>query len=354
MDSDSGHILVKHVSLHRLCTKIQVGFGVPEPDADVVSDCLIEANLMGLDTHGIIRLRVYMDRIKAGGNNPKPNIQMVRENPCTALMDADNALGPVGGKRAMAMAIEKAESMGIGVVIIRNCNHYGPAGYYARMALEYDMIGVSMTNVLASMPPTGGVEARTGNNPYSISFPAQDEPPIVVDAATSMSSWGKLFLCDQKGEDLPPGCYLDSEGRPTVNPRDVMNGGMLLPIAGHKGYGIAVAIELLTGMLANAPLAPDIPHPNKVLDEPGANTFFMAAIRIDNFVDSEQFKRRMDEWIRLIRSTRRMDDVERIWLPGEKEIVTRQQRVVTGIPLNAEMVIELQALATEAGVVFEL
>ena len=156
------------------------------------------------------------------------------------------------------------------------------------------------------------------------------------------------------GEDLPEGCYIDSEGRPTVNPQDVLDGGALLPIAGHKGYGIAMAIELLTGMLANAPLAPDIPHLNKVLDKPGANTFFMAAIRIDNFVDSEQFKRRMDEWIRLIRSTRRMDGVDRIWLPGEKEIVTRQQRLVTGIPLNAEMVTELQALATEAGVVFEL
>ena len=354
MDSNSGDVLVKHESLHRLCTKIQVGFGLPESDADTVSDCLIEANLMGVDTHGVLRLRVYMDRVKAGGNNPKPNIQMVRENPCTALMDADNALGPVGGKRAMTLAIEKAGAIGIGIVVIRNCNHYGPAGYYARMALEHDMIGVSMTNVLASMPPTGGVEARTGNNPYSLSFPAQDEPPVVVDAATSMSSWGTLFVCAQKGEDLPPGCYLDSEGKPTVNPQDVMNGGALLPIAGHKGYGLAMAIELLTGMLANAPMAPDIPHLNKFLDKPGTNTFFMAAIRIDNFVDTDQFKRRMDEWIRLIRSTRRMDGVDRIWLPGEKEIVERQQRLVTGIPLNPEMVAELKALAMEAGVVFEL
>ena len=354
MNSNSGDILVGHESLHRLCTKIQVGFGVPEPDADVVSDCLIAANLMGVDTHGVLRLRVYMDRIKAGGNNPRPNIHTVRENPCTALMDADNALGPVGGKRAMALAIEKAGAIGIGIVVIRNCNHYGPAGHYARMALERDMIGVSMTNVLASMPPTGGVEARTGNNPYSISFPAQDEPPVVVDAATSMSSWGTLFVCAQRGEDLPSGCYLDSEGRPTVNPQDVMNGGALLPIAGHKGYGLAMAIELLTGMLANAPMAPDIPHLNKVLDKPGANTFFMAAIRIDNFVDTKQFKRRMDEWIRLIRSTRKMDGVERIWLPGEKEIVARQQRIVEGIPLNAEMVAEMQALAAEAGVAFDL
>lgn len=295
-----------------------------------------------------------MDRIKAGGNNPRPNIRIIRQSACTALMDADNALGPVGGKQAMELAIEKAGSIGIGIVVIRNCNHYGPAGHYTRMTLKHDMIGISMTNVLASMPPTGGVKARIGNNPYSISFPAQDEIPVVVDGATSISSWGKLFLCAQKGEDLPAGCYVDSEGRPTVKPQDVLDGGALLPFAGHKGYGIAVAIELLTGMLADAPLAHDIPHLYKKLPEPGANTFFMGAIRIDNFVDPEQFKQRMDEWIRLIRSTRRAEGVERIWLPGEKEFVTRCQRLTEGIPLNAEMVNELRTLAEEACVTFEL
>lgn len=350
--NDVGGIVIDHESLRGLCTRIQVGFGVPGQDAEVVSDCLVEANLMGLDTHGVIRLKVYMDRIKAGGNNLKPNISIVRENPCTALMDADNALGPVGGKQAMELAIEKAGSMGIGMVIIRNCNHYGPAGHYARMASKHDMIGVSMTNVLASMPPTGGVEARTGNNPYAISFPAQNEPPIVVDAATSKSSWGKLFLCAQKGEDLPPGCFVDSEGRPTLDPQDVLDGGALLPIADHKGYGMAVAIEILTGMLANAALAHDIPHLYKKLSEPGANTFFMAAFRIDNFVDPQHFKQRMDEWIRFIRAARKQDGVDRIWLPGEKEIVTRHQRLSEGIPLNAEMVEELRGLAAEAGVDF--
>jgi LDH2 family malate/lactate/ureidoglycolate dehydrogenase len=309
---------------------------------------------MGLDTHGAIRLKVYMDRIRAGGNNPNPRILVVRENASTALMDGDNALGPVGGKRAMELAIGKAEAAGIGVVIIRNCNHYGPAGHYTRMTLGHDMIGVSMTNVLASMPPTGGIKARIGNNPYSVSFPAQDEPPVVVDGATSMSSWGRLFLCAQKGEDLPAGCYTDSEGRPTVNPQDVLDGGCLLPFAGHKGYGIAVAIELLTGMLADAPLDHDIPHLYKRLAEPGANTFFMAAIRIDNFVDPKRFRRRMDEWIRLIRSTRKAEGIERIWLPGEKEFVTRHQRLSEGIPLNKEMVEELRLLALEAGVEFRI
>lgn len=354
MNNNADDIFIDHKLLYSLCTQIQIEFGIPKSDAEIVSDCLVEANLMGLDTHGVIRLKFYMDRIKAGGNNPRPNIHTVRENASTALIDADNALGPVGGKRGMELAIKKAKNAGISVVVIRNCNHYGPAGHYARMALSHEMIGVSMTNVLASMPPTGSAEARIGNNAYSISFPTQDEPSVVVDGATSMSSWGKLFLCAQKGEELPDGCYIDSNGKPTVKPQDVLDGGALLPFAGHKGYGIAVAIELLTGMLANSTLDHEIPHPYKKLALPGANTFFMAAIRIDNFIDPRTFRQRMDKWIRSIRSTRKSEAAERIWLPGEKEIVTLHQRKASGIPLSTQMVNELRELAAETGVAFEL
>lgn len=347
-------ILIGHESLRRLCTLIQIGFGIPESDAKIVSDCLVEANLMGLDTHGVIRLKPYMDRIKAGGNNPIPNIRIVKDNVCTALIDADNALGPVGGKQAMELAIEKANSTGIGVVVIKNCNHYGPAGYYARMALKHEMIGVSMTNVLASMPPTGGAEAYIGNNAYSIAFPAKDEPPVVVDGATSLASWGKVFLCAQEGKELPDGCYVDSDGNLTVKPQDVINGGSLLPFAGYKGYGIAVAIELLTGMLADSSLDHEILHPYKELAKPGMNTFFMSAICISDFTAPEKFKARMDEWIRSVRSIHKSEGVDRIWLPGEKEFVARNQRLTDGIPLNTKMTGELEALAIEIGVPFDL
>ena len=346
--------MIGHESLRRLCTLIQIGFGIPESDAKIVSDCLVEANLMGLDTHGVIRLKPYMDRIKAGGNNPIPNIRIVKDNVCTALIDADNALGPVGGKQAMELAIEKANSTGIGVVVIKNCNHYGPAGYYARMALKHEMIGVSMTNVLASMPPTGGAEAYIGNNAYSIAFPAKDEPPVVVDGATSLASWGKVFLCAQEGKELPDGCYVDSDGNLTVKPQDVINGGSLLPFAGYKGYGIAVAIELLTGMLADSSLDHEILHPYKELAKPGMNTFFMSAICISDFTAPEKFKARMDEWIRSVRSIHKSEGVDRIWLPGEKEFVARNQRLTDGIPLNTKMTGELEALAIEIGVPFDL
>jgi len=343
-----------HLSLRHLCSDIQKGFGIAETDARTVSDCLVDANLMGLDTHGVIRLKFYLDRVKAGGNNAAPNMRVVRENACTALLDADNALGPVGGKRAMDLAMDKAASAGIGVVLIKHCNHYGPAGHYVRMALGRGMVGISLSNVLGSMPPTGGAQALIGNNPYSIGFPAKDEHAVVVDGATSKSSWGKLFLCAQTGENLPDGCYTDKDGRPTLSPAAVMDGGALLPFAGHKGYGIAVAIELLTAMLAAAPLDHTIPHPYKNLSTPGENTFFMLALRVDCFSETEDFRSRMDDWIRFIRGSRRAAGVERIWLPGEKECETRMQRLRDGIPLNAKMIEELYGLANEAGVPFTL
>lgn len=345
---------VDHLALSEFCVDVQKGHGVPEADAAAVADCLVGANLMGLDTHGVIRLKFYMDRVKAGGNNPAPDMRIVRENACTALLDADNAMGPVGGRRAMELAIDKAAAAGVGVALVKRCNHYGPAGYYVRMALERGMVGISLSNVLGSMPPTGGAQALIGNNPYAIGFPAGDEAPVVVDGATSKSSWGKLFLCAQTGENLPEGCYTDKDGRPTLSPAAVMDGGALLPFAGHKGYGIAVAIELLTGMLADAALDHDIRHPYKNLGAPGDNSFFMLAMRVDNFCDGESFRRRMDEWVRLIRGSRRASGVERIWLPGEKECDIRAERLRDGIPLNDKMLEELIGIADGAGVPFTL
>ncbi len=353
-DVRAHRVRVTHQWLRSVCNAIQVGFGLPEHHAETVSDCLVEANLMGIDTHGVLRLKLYMDRIRAGGNNPRPDICLVKNHPCTALLDADNALGPVGAKAGMDLAIEKAAAHGIGMVLVRNGNHYGPAGHYARMALAHDMIGLSLTNVLPSMPPTGGAQGVLGNNAYAIAFVAGEEPPVVVDGATSKASWGKVFLSAQTGAKLPPDCYLDSDGNTTLDPKAVMEGGCLLPFAGHKGYGIAVAIELLTGMLAEAALDHDIPHPYKRLDRPGANTFTQAAIRIDHFADVAAFNRRMDEWIRLIRGTRKAHGVDRIWLPGEMEWRTRVERLAAGIPLNDNMVQELNSLAVAAKVPFVL
>lgn len=341
-------IWIKSEALLELTRSILMRYRVPEEDAKIIADCLISANLRGVDTHGIIRLKFYVDRIEAGGNNPVPSIRIVRENITTALMDGDNSLGPVGGYRAMQLAIDKAHTSGVGLVTIRNSNHYGAAAYYSMMALEHDMIGVSMTNVLASMPPTGGRQARVGNNPVSIAFPARNEFPIVLDIATSLSSWGALFSAAQKGEPLPRGCFLDKEGRTTVDPKDVLDGGVLLPIAGYKGYGIALCIGILTGLLSDAPFDIDIPHPYKALEKPGNNAFFMAAIQVDQFLPAERFKEQVDEVVHRIHATELAPGSDHIYLPGEKEFETEKERRFRGIPLNSKMVEELKILASEA------
>jgi len=351
----SSETRVAHDRLFALTKAILMSAGVPEDDAEITSDCLVTSNLRGVDTHGVIRLRLYVDRVRAGGNKAHPNIQVAREGAVTALLDGDDCLGPVGGRRAMDLAIEKARETGLGAVAIRRSNHYGPAAHYATMALPHDMIGLSMTNTLASMPPTGGREARLGNNPFALAFPTAEEPPVVLDYATSLASWGRVFQCAQKGEPLPEDCYLDAEGRPTIRPEDITEGGgVLLPIAGYKGYGMALAIATLTGLLSDATFDGDIPHPYNFLEKPGENAFFMAALRVDQFVEPEHFKKRLDEIVRQIRSTPLSPGVERVYLPGEKEHETEQQRRNEGIPLNENMLAELRELADEANVPFEL
>lgn len=347
----------KYVNAHKLeglVRQILIKNNVPPNDAETTADCLVSANLRGVDTHGVIRLRTYIDRIRAGGINPTPSIITLREDNTTAVLDGDNSLGPVGGTRAMLLAIRKAVASGVGIVTIRNSNHYGMAGYYAMMALKHDMVGISMTNVLASMPPTGGREARIGNNAFALAFPAGNEPDIVFDAATSISSWGKLYVAAQKGEPLPEGCFLDSNGIPTISPEEVLKGGFLLPIADHKGYGIALCISILTGLLSGGVFDTQIVHPVKHLSSAGRNAFFMMAFRVDRFVDLTEFKNRMDDTIRLIRSTKLKEGIERIWLPGEKEYETEVERRQNGIPLNQEMVKTLKELACGSGIGWSL
>ena len=323
--------------------------GVPPEDAKITADHLITANLRGVDTHGVIRLKGYVQRIQAGGNNPKPHMSVVNETPLTAVMDGDNSLGQVGGFRAMALAVQKAEQTGLGIVAMRNSNHYGMAAYYSMMPLPHDMIGISATNVLGCMAPTGGVEGLFGNNPASIAFPAGTEPPVVFDFATSKSSWGKAMLCGQNKEPLPEGCFQDAEGRPTLSPQAFLDGGTLLPIAGHKGYGMALSIAILCGLLSDGPFDNELPHLYRKLAEPGGNSFVMAAVKVAGFVPIEQFKSRMDEIIRMLRSSRAAPGVDRLYLPGEMECETRKEREDRGIPLSRSMTSELGELAQAAG-----
>jgi len=328
--------------------------GVRSHEAALIADCLVYANLRGVDTHGVIRLKFYLQRIAAGGDNPQAQISVVRESATTALLDADNAFGPVAGARAMDLAIAKARDCGVGVVAVRRANHFGTAAYYAERPLREGMIGVCMTNVVASMAPPGGRAARVGNSPIALAFPSGEEPPVIFDAATSVAPWGALIEAGLRGELLPPDSFLDSQGRPTRDAQAVLDGGFLLPIAEHKGYGLALSIALLTGLLAGGAFDTDITYPYTEVSVPGDNSFLMAALRVDQFVPVDEYTRRMDEVIRLIRDTPTAEGVERVLLPGQREHETARERSRTGIALSRKQVDEVRGLAASAGLSLEL
>jgi LDH2 family malate/lactate/ureidoglycolate dehydrogenase len=323
-------------------------------EAALIADCLVYANLRGVDTHGVIRLKFYLQRIAAGGDNPRANVRVVRESATTALVDADNGFGPVAGVRAMDLAVAKARDMGLGMVVVRNANHFGAAAYYAERPLRHGMIGICATNVVASMPPPGGRAARVGNSPIAFAFPAGEEPPVVFDAATSIAPWGALIEAKLRGDELPPDSFADRDGRPTRDPQAVLDGGFLLPIAGHKGYGLALCIALMTGLLSGGLFDTDIKYPYADVAVPGSNSFLMLALRVDQFVPLDQYAARMDEVIRLIRATPTAEGVARVLLPGRREYDTARERARTGIPLTHEQVEELRHLAAQVGVDLQL
>ena len=348
VEERAGIIKAPAEDLRELVIAVLQAYEVPAADARVTADHLVQASLRGVESHGFVRLKGYVERIKAGGNNPRPEMRVVKETSISAVVEGDNSLGQVGGKWAMGLALKKARADGIGMVAMRNSNHYGMAAYYSMMAVAEGMIGFSATNVLACMAPTGGVEARIGNDPISVALPAEEEPAVVLDIATSKSSWGKALVCLNKNEPLPADCFQDAQGRPTLDAAAFLDGGTLLPIAEHKGYGMSLCISLLCGLLADGAFDTELPHLYKKLGEPGANSFLMGAVQVDLFIPASHFKERMDSIIRLVRSTRCGKGVSRVYLPGEIEHETEQQRKKDGIPLNKELAEELIAVAEQA------
>jgi LDH2 family malate/lactate/ureidoglycolate dehydrogenase len=237
-------------------------------------------------------------------------------------------------------------------VVARNLNHFGAAAYYSMMAAARGMIGMTMTNVLALMAPTGGTERVVGNNPLSFAFPSAGEDPIVWDSAMSRSTWGALLLAQQRDEPLAEGAFLAADGQPTRDPAAVLAGGSLVPIAGYKGYGLALAIALLTGVLAgwrfDAELGGGLSS-----SSPGDNTALMAAIRVSDFIDPGEFAGRVEAIAEMIHAVPTQSGVDRIWLPGEKEAEARKQRLMAGVPVGPAVRADIEGLANRLGVDIE-
>jgi L-2-hydroxycarboxylate dehydrogenase (NAD+) len=327
-----------------------VAAGLPKADARILADLMVEADLRGSDTHGVIRLPLYVRRLRAGGINANPNIRVISERASTALIDGDNGMGHLVMRRAAELAIEKAKATGIGWVGARMSNHAGPAALYVTMPLNHEMIGmyfaVGSNNHL---PPWGGSESLLGTNPMAVAVPALEEPAIVLDMAPTVAAYGKVRLKAQRGEPMPVGWMIDREGKPLTDPKRA-DEGHLLPIGDYKGYGLSLIIGLLGGALNRAALGRQVIDFVKETGKPTNTGQAIAALSVDAFTPAAEFKRAVDEVIRDIRHSRRLPGVERIWLPGEQSHAKRLERQQHGVPVPKALRDSLDAVARELAI----
>jgi len=343
---------VPHTVLYAFCADCFEKLGLTRADAEVTADNLIFANLRGVDSHGIIRLKVYADRLRAGGNSPKAQPFIIRDGNTSALIDADNGLGQVAAVQAMRLAIEKAGRFGIGVTGVRNSNHFGAAAYYAMMAVEHDMIGFALTNASPTMAPAGGREARLGNNPFAVAIPAGDQPPLVLDMASGAVAKGKIFVAQQEKKKIPLSWALDKNGVPTDDP-DKAAEGLIQPLGGYKGYGISLILDILTGVLCGSGFATHVGMMYGSTDQPTRTAHSFGALRVDCFTQPNDFKQRIDEMVHLMRSCPPAPGAERIYVPGEIELETQSRREAQGIPVSPALMQELVAVGRGLGVQLE-
>jgi LDH2 family malate/lactate/ureidoglycolate dehydrogenase len=323
--------------------------GIPAKDATSIAELMVRADVQGSEGHGVFRLPQYVRRIKGGAVNVKPRIRVEREAAGMALVDGDNGMGHLVMRFAAERAIEKAKSAGVAWVGVKWSNHAGPASLYAGMPLEHDMAGLYLAVGNANhLPPWGGLDMLLSTNPIAVAVPAGEEPPIVLDMATTVAAYGKVKTKAQRGETMPEGWMMDRQGRPLTDPRRA-NEGFLLPIGGYKGYGLALIFGLLAGTLNGAAMGRGVVDFNADDTTPTNTGHVMVAINVEAFQPVAEFKKSVDALIRDIRASQRLPGVDRIRLPGEGSHAARADRMKNGIPLPAPLAASLNALAAELG-----
>ena len=321
--------------------------GLPEADARKVAGLMVEADLQGSDGHGVIRLPQYLKRLQAGGMNPCPNIRVATERPAMAIIDGDNGMGHLVMSFAAQLAIEKARIAGVAWVGTRASNHAGPASLYARMPIQHNMIGMYFAVGNANhLPPWGGMEMLLSTNPISVGIPAGSEPPVVLDMATTVAAYGKVKAKAKRGESMPEGWMIDRQGKPLLDPTRAHE-GFLLPIGGHKGYGLALIVGLLAGTLHGAAMGRDVVDFNQDHTTPTNTGQAILVIDLNAFGDPADFKQAVDKLVCDIRDSDRMPGYDRIWLPGEQSHTRRTEYTTAGIPISAAVVAELDQLADQ-------
>ena len=338
-----------------------VGYGVPEKDAELCADVLMESDRRGIESHGCNRFKpIYLDRIKAGILNPVTNYEVIKETPTTAVLDGHDGMGMVVSHKAMEMAIEKAKKYGLGMTAVRNSSHYGIAGYYATMATKENMIGMTGTNARPSIAPTFGVENMLGTNPLTFGLPTDEDFPFVLDCATSITQRGKIEYFARSGKPTPAGMVIGHDGSALTDSDQILVdltqgaaalaplGGIGDELAGYKGYGYATVVEILSAALQAGSFMKALTGK----DEAGAKRpyhlgHFFLAIDTKAFMGAEEFKKTAGDILRDLRNSDKAPGRDRIYTAGEKEHLVWLERKDKGVPVGEAVQKELTAIRDE-------
>lgn len=336
--------------------------GVPEEDARIVADVLVQANKFGFDSHGVNRLKaIYLDRIREGIQRAVTRTEVVREGPATAVVDGHHGMGQVVAHHAMQLAINKARSTGMGMVAVRNSTHYGFAGYYPLMAVKEDMIGITGTNARPSVAPTFGVENLLGTNPLTFAMPSDEEFPFMLDCATSIAQRGKIELYAREGRELPQGWVVDQQGKAVTDARAALSalssgsaalaplGGIGEETGGYKGYGYATVVEILSAALQQGAFLRMLTGEQDGRKAHYAVGHFFIAIDIAAFTDPAGFRKTTGDILRELRASSKSPGQERIYTAGEKEYETWLHRKDLGVPFSENLLEEFRGLCKEYG-----
>lgn len=324
---------------------------VPETDAAVIADSLLEADLRGVYSHGIQLLHRYVRGLQ-NGINPTPRIVTVTDAGGLVVLDGGCGMGQVVSVQAMSLAIERASSHGVGTVVVRNSNHLGALAYYGMMAVNRGMIGICSTNGPAIMAPWGGINETLGNNPFCVAVPAGKSPPVVLDMATSTAARNKIRVAAAKGESLPTGWALDRNGRPTNDAEEALL-GLVSPMAGAKGFGIAVALEVLTSVMSGGLIGKEVPRDALASADifyPVEVSHYFHVVDVAKIMPISHFKARVDSLTRQIHESALAEGTDAVYMPGEIEFLERKQRLAKGIPIPAVVLSSIDRLAGEISV----
>jgi len=323
--------------------------GVPDEDGRIVANCLVGADLRGVDTHGMVRLPGYLGRVRRGLVDPAPKLEARQITPACALMDGNNGLGQVVATRAMAAAIAMARDFGVGIVGVRRSTHFGMAASFILQAIDAGFISMAFTNASASMPPWGGRKPILGTSPLAVGAPGGRLGPFVLDMSSAVAARGKIRKALRRGQSIPEGYALDADGRATTDPAQALQ-GVILPVGGAKGSGLAMMMDIFGGVLTGAAYAGNVGDQTKDFDRPQNVGHFFFAMRPDLFVPLEEYKTRMDTLVERIRSCPPAEGFSEVLVAGEIEARQEALRRKSGIPYSRGEIAELQSEASKANV----